>query len=84
MKEEMQKKLFCKIVLVIFFVAECTFKVIESGNLFSQKLHSNGFSPLWILLCLTRVLLKANEASLKWCRIQQSWDTFILRVGMYV
>ena len=25
MKEEMQKKLFCKIVLVIFFVAECTF-----------------------------------------------------------
>ena len=29
MKEEMQKKLFCK-----------------SGNLFSQKLHSNGFSPV--------------------------------------
>ena len=26
MKEEMQKKLFSKIVLVIFFVAECTFK----------------------------------------------------------
>ena len=26
MKEEMQKKLFCKIVLDIFFVAECTFK----------------------------------------------------------
>ena len=26
MKEEMQKKLFCKIVLVTFFVAECTFK----------------------------------------------------------
>ena len=26
MKEEMQKKLFCKIVLVIIFVAECTFK----------------------------------------------------------
>ena len=46
MKEEMQKKLFCKIVLVIFFVAECTFKVIESGNLFSQKLHSNSFSPV--------------------------------------
>ena len=27
MKEEMQKKLFCKIVLITFFVAECTFKV---------------------------------------------------------
>ena len=26
MKEEMQKKLFCKIVLITFFVAECTFK----------------------------------------------------------
>ena len=29
MKEEMQKKLFCKIVLVTFFVAECTFNVRE-------------------------------------------------------
>ena len=28
MKEEMQKKLFCKIVLITFFVAECTFKHI--------------------------------------------------------
>ena len=26
MKEDMQKKLFCKIVLITFFVAECTFK----------------------------------------------------------
>ena len=27
MKEDMQKKLFCKIVLITFFVAECTFKL---------------------------------------------------------
>ena len=25
MKEDMQKKLFCKIVMITFFVAECTF-----------------------------------------------------------
>ena len=27
MKEDMQKKLFCEIVLITFFVAECTFKL---------------------------------------------------------
>ena len=32
MKEDMQKKLFCKIVLITFFVAECTFKVHTGEN----------------------------------------------------
>ena len=34
MKEDMQKKLFCKIVLITFFVAECTFK--EKNVFFSS------------------------------------------------
>ena len=33
MKEEMQKKLFYKIVLVTFFLAQCTFKEIR-GHLY--------------------------------------------------
>ena len=32
MKEDMQKKLFCKIVLITFFVAECTFKYTGFGH----------------------------------------------------
>ena len=32
MKEEMQKKLFYKIVLVTFFLAQCTFKLTVLGS----------------------------------------------------
>ena len=37
MKEDMQKKLFCKIVLITFFVAECTFNISVYSDKFKGK-----------------------------------------------
>ena len=47
MKEEMQKKLFYKIVLVTFFLAQCTF------NLLIQSMLRQGLNRGQILLALT-------------------------------
>ena len=37
MKENMQKKLFCKRVLITFFMAECTFKHMHDKPLSDES-----------------------------------------------